>query len=225
MKLTRIIACACLLALVAVPVSAQFVQSPDDRGAADTLDMIISVSPDATTNQLKMQADIWVFNDSNNLIGVSCGITWDNPNVQVDSAVLTPVAEEAFDFLKIFYDGNDIDTTNYYQRFVFSVARLFSPGLLASPTKRQMVSYYFSLSQWNVTDSVILDSAVWNGASEMYFIGDDVDAYGPYWTGRKRVRDTAYVVPSNLVLSEDTLFFSSVEGGANPPPLTFNVNS
>ena len=60
MKLTRIIACACLLALVAVPVRAQFVQSPDDRGAADTLDMIISVSPDATTNQLKMQADIWV---------------------------------------------------------------------------------------------------------------------------------------------------------------------
>ncbi len=226
MKITKIIACACFLALCAVPVSAQFEQSPDDRGAADTLDMIISVRPDATTNQLQLQADIWVFNDSNNLVGLSSGFSWDNPNAQLDSAKLSPAAAAGFDFLKFFYDGNNIDSTNAHQRFLISVARLSGPGMPMSTVKRKWASYYFTLSEWNVTDSVILDQYTWNAGTRLSFIGDDLDyGYEAYWTGKKRVSDTAYVVPSNLVLSEDTLYFSCIEGGANPSSQTFEINS
>ena len=49
--------------------------------------------------------------------------------------------------------------------------------------------------------------------------------YLPYFTGRKRARDTAYVVPSNLQLSTNTMYFNMVQGEANPPSQPLLVDS
>ena len=49
--------------------------------------------------------------------------------------------------------------------------------------------------------------------------------YTPYFIGGHVVRDPDYTGPTNLVISEDTLFFESVQGEAAPAPQTFTVES
>jgi len=47
----------------------------------------------------------------------------------------------------------------------------------------------------------------------------------PDWSGQQCFMVFNPVAPSNLVLSEDTLFFSALEGGSNPALQAFNVTS
>jgi len=225
MKVLKIIGLVCVLLAVSFPVRAQFVQDPGDYGAADTVDLVFTVVPDVATSQFKLQADLWVFNDANALVGASVGFTWDNPNLVIDSAEMMPAIVSGFDGPKFLYDRDNIDSTNFYQRFQFIIAKIFGAGIPVSNSRQQWASYYFSLSQWNLTDSVIIDTLSWDAGSELSFLGPGDENYKPYWTGRKRVRDSGYKPPSNLVLSTQSLSFVAVQDQPSPPNQPVQITS
>ena len=208
-----------LVAGLALSSHAQFTQDPLDQGAADTVDMVLSVAPDFTTNQLKVQFDLYGFNDVDTLSGAAMGFGWVNPNLLMDSARATPLATSAWDFIISVYEGQNIALTNTNKRFPFVGSRIFSVGLLPAPTSRLWASYYFSLSSWAITDSIVLDTLTYNSGVTWVFNNPDGDPYQPYFTGRHVVRDS--VSPSNLVVSPDTLFFSAEAGGTFPPARPF----
>ncbi|MBD3401477.1 hypothetical protein GF420_01170 [candidate division GN15 bacterium] len=224
MKMRLFTVVFCLLVIGALPAQAQFQQDPLDDGVADTVDMVLTVAPDATTNQLNVQFDLWVFNDSNELAGATMGFNWDNSNMQMDSAVATTLVTDAFNLFLTLYENNNLAVTNTNQRFNLAGTRSpGNPGILPDPNRRQWASYYFTLSDWNVSDSIVLDTNEYSPSIKLQFTRPDAQPYVPYWTGAIIVRDTA--VPSNLLLSEDTLFYSAEEGGAFPPSQTFDVLS
>ena len=74
-----------LLALIGPSVLA------DEGGAKDTVDMVVTIQPDSANGILKLQLELWVFDDADTLNGVSMGFSWDNPKLQMDSAKATSV--------------------------------------------------------------------------------------------------------------------------------------
>ncbi|MFQ5498741.1 MAG: hypothetical protein ACE5FH_03630 [Candidatus Zixiibacteriota bacterium] len=204
---------------------AQFTQDPNDGMAADTVDLAFPLIPDAATGQLNLEMEVYLFNDSNSITGVTMGFDWDNPNLQMDSAVASPDASAAFDLGVFFFEAGDIAITNANQRFLFGGAKLFTSGLTPSPTRRRMATYYFTLSNWNAADSIVIDTLRFNQGSIFKLVSTGNIPYIPYWTGQKKIRDTSFVPSANLIVNPDTLHFEAVEGQGSPSAQTFVVSS
>lgn len=196
-----------------------------DQGQPDSLILEVSATPDATTNQLQLQLDLYVFNDINKLIGLSSGFGWDNDNLQMDSARLQLTSYLSFDQTFV-YDGTDINITNANKRFVFSGFTFGGKGLEPDPVRQHLVSYFFTLSQWNTSDEILIDTFEFDDGSELLFIDFTTqDTYQPVWSGQILVRDSAYSEPSNLIISEDALEFGVIQGESAPAPQTFEISS
>ncbi len=215
----------CLLLAVAAPASADFVQSELDLGAADSIGIEFPVIPHAATNQMQLQMDVHVFNDANTLSAIGIGFFWDNPNFVLDSVTLTPKALSAFNFGQYFYYKNDIDSSNFYDLCQLGLARSGGPGYSTEPNRQLVASYYFTAASWTVNDSITIDTTHYSGSTILAFADVQTHLYTPYWIGGRVIHDSDYTGPTNLVISEDTLFFESVQGEATPVPQTFTVES
>lgn len=205
--------------LVLLSASTGFTQ---DAGNPDTCDLVFSVIPDATTGTLKFRADLWVVNDADRVIGVTVPFHWNNPNMQMDSAIPTALAQTSFTLGTFFYETGSIAVTNTTHNFLFGGVAL-GTGVPIGPTRRMWGSYYFTLSSWNQTDSIVIDTLLWDIGSEYTFVNGDGNQYNPVWGGRKVARDTA--LPSNMIVTPDSLHFSGIAGGAFPPSQSFVVTS
>ncbi|MBD3332565.1 hypothetical protein GF356_06925 [candidate division GN15 bacterium] len=225
MRVTHVIATLALVLVLVGTASGQFQQHPNDFGAADTIDMVFSVVPDYTTNQLHVQMDMWVFNDSNEVIGSSTGFVWENDNLSMDSAHSYPVVTDYWGIGPFFYEDSDIGITNANDRFLFGGSILFPPGIPTGPDRRLWASYYFTLDDWNASDSIVLDTLAYSEGTFYTFVGAGQLGYTPYWTGRQVIYDSAYTPPSNLILTPDSLHFDGIAGGATPASQSFEVTS
>lgn len=213
----------CILLLSAVTVSAQ--QDPNDQGEQDSILVDFPVFPDVATAQNKLQMDLYFFNDVQTLGLVSVGFKWVNSNMHMDSAVVTTLADDSWDFFTYTYRNNILDSTNIYEVFQFAAARISGTGLVPSASPQKVVSYYFTASSWTVNDSIVIDTTVFSSGTVMKFNDASSTPYIPYWGGKNVLRDTSFTAPSNLVVTTDTLRFTGIEGGADPASQMFNVDS
>jgi len=210
--------------LVASSAVAQFTQDPLDQGEADTVRMIVSLMPDAVTNQLDVQVDLYVSTDVQTVTSVSLGFFWVNSNLQMTEGYFTPEGASAFDFIQFIYRNNSIDKTNEYQEFQCVGGRMFGPGVPPGPDPLHVASYEFTLSSWTVMDSLVLDTVQVLGAG-FAFVDQSNNEYRPFWVGRIVIYDQNRPILSNLVLTDDTLYYHSIEGQDNPPMQTIEVLS
>ncbi len=210
--------------LVASSATAQFVQDPLDLGEADTVQMIVSLAPDAVTNQLDVQVDLLVSSDVQTITSVSLGFFWVNSNLQMTSGYFTPEGVSAFDFFKFIYRNNDIAMTNEYQEFQCVGGRMMGPGVPPGPDPFHVASYDFTLSSWTVMDSIVIDTVLVLGAG-FVFVDENNLEYRPYWAEPIVVYDENRPILSNLVLTDDTLYFHGIEGQGNPPPQSIEILS
>ena len=217
-------ACVLGLALLGLPTLSSAQSDPDDLDQPDTVDLVFTVLPDFTTGQLNLEAELWVVNDSNSLVASSVGFAWDNPNLQMDSAVATQLVTDAFDLGVFLYQDNNLAVTNANQQFLFGSASLFG-ALLPDDNRRLWATYYFTLSDWDSCDSIVIDTLQFNAGTEYSLVGEGQLTYRPVWTGAERHRDTSCAAPANLLIAPDSLHFEGVEGGASPTPQTFSINS
>lgn len=209
--------------LTAVTVLGQ-TKDPKDQGLADTVRMEITLRPDANTHQLNVTMELYLFNDVQNVGSASIGFKWINDNLQMTSGAFSATGMAAFDFLRFVYRNNKIDSTNKYDRFQFTGSRLAGTGLVASMTAKNVATYQFTLSNWTVFDSLVVDTAQVFGALLSFVDFSNVE-YRPRWAGRVVVYDAHRPILSNLVLSEDTLRFQATQGLTNPPSQTFRITS
>jgi len=225
MRSKLLVLTALVLLVGAIPATAQYQQDPLDLGAADTVDLAFSVVPDYTTGKVHLQADLYVFNDANIFTGTSMGLSWDNPNLQMDSAKESPFTETWFDLGRFFFEDSDLGLTNTNQRFIFGGASLFSGGLQPQPTRQLWASYYFTVSTWGTCDSINIDTLTFSGGSDyrMALVGGGF--YRPFWAGPESTRDTSCVISANLTVAPDSLHFGGVEGGSAPPLQSFNIGT
>jgi len=223
--ITRFHAALSVIALIVVSsTQAQFVQDPLDQGQADTIKMVFTVLPDAGTNQLNVSMDLYLFNDVQSLGSLAVGFRWGNDNLLMTGAACTPYGTAAFDMIRLLYRSNSLASTNLNHEFQLTGARQYSDGIVASSQASHVATYQFVLSQWNVMDSLWLDSATVLGANGV-FVDYDGNEYRPYWGGTMVIFDANRPILSNLVLSEDTLHFQGISGQANPPAQLVRITS
>ncbi|HOP07194.1 MAG TPA: hypothetical protein PLF13_07885 [candidate division Zixibacteria bacterium] len=221
--MNRIVALAglCLVLLLgAAGIHAQ------EFGFVDTVAFEFSVVPDVATNELHLQADLWVFSDSNNVLGSTMGFSWDNPNLQMDSAVGSSLTVDNFEIGPYFYDGNSLATTNTNQRFVFSGSIMFGTGIPPADGRRHWATYYFTLSDWNATDQINLDTLEFGPSSIYKFVaGNGGGDYFPIWEGPYTIYDSSYTPSVNLIVAPDSLHFEAVAGGSSPASQSFSITT
>ncbi|RKX26134.1 MAG: hypothetical protein DRP45_04260 [Candidatus Zixiibacteriota bacterium] len=186
MKKIAIILVLAMMTLVTTT-HAVFEQDACDSLAADTLKMVFSVQPDAAASQMQVQLDMYVFNDGNNLMAFGGGYAWDNPNLYLDSAVIQPLPDSVFDLVRILYYWNDRDSSNSHQKLQFTGLRKVDNLLPPSSQERLWCSWYFTLTDWSVGDSIIIDTITTTSGNDGHLVsGYDYASlclYRPYWAG------------------------------------------
>ncbi len=184
-----------LVAMGALAVTT-WAQDPADPGVPDTVDLVLTVGPDANANQLNVQVDIYVYNDED-LVGGSSGYFWDNPNLTMDSAFLAPFVSAGWDIIASVYEDNDINTTNANQHFVLGGASLFS-SIPAEPSGRRLwASYFFTLSSWSVNDSIVIDTLTFSAGTSWMLIADGQIVFQPIFTGKLVIKDPNQPPPND----------------------------
>ncbi len=213
----------CLLLAGATSVSAQ--QDPNDQGEMDTITVEFPVFPDVATGQDKLQMDLYIYNDVQGLGAVASGYKWLNSNMTMDSSVVMDISWDAWDFFVYTYRNNILDSTNIYQVFQFGATRIMAPGLPTGPTRKLVASYFFTVTDWTVNDSIVIDTTVFSSGTNLKFNDLSNTPFVPYWAGKRILRDTSFTAPSNLVVPVGVLHFDAVEGEADPPSQVFDITS
>jgi len=207
MKFKILVSAMILCALLAVPASAQ--QDPLDLGEADTAFFVISEPTVGAVDQL-VTAELYFWNDAQNMGNVSSGWGWDNPNFVMESAVWSPEAISAFNMLRLSYYQNDLDATNANQLFQATGMRIMGDGLVASTTAQLVVTYTFRVSSWSEIDQFCIDVAEF---IPLAFVDLSNNEYVPIFKGPLCVGNVSTGV---LVVSPPTLEFFCVAAEANP---------
>lgn len=217
MKLKILFSLLVILAFSATPAFAQ------DPGILDTIILVPTVIPDATTETDQLQIDVYAYTDET-ITGFSMGFNWDNPNVVLDNAIGNPSTTGTFT-INAFYENGDIALANANRQFLYGGLD-FGPGLAGASERRLWASYFFTVSNWDTNSVINLDTMTFSGSSA-WMLTILTGTVQPVWAGALEIRDTAYqeVIPANLVISETVLNFTAVEGGANPANQLFNVAS
>ena len=202
--------------------NAQFVQDPLDQGVPDTVRLEVVLAPDAATNQLNIELDMYLFSDVQTVNSVALGFEWNNPNAQMVDGYWEYYGMGFFDFARFLWRNDDIDSTNAYQQFQCTGARSQGPGLIPGQAYH-VCNYSMVLSEWDELDEVLIDTALVLGAN-FTFVDDNGDEYVPYWAPVV-IHDPNRPILSNIVFSEDTLRFSTVYGTTSPPAQTVEISS
>lgn len=170
-----------------IEVNAQFIQSDYDGAAADTLDMVSTTSFAPGTGQPKLRLDVYVYNDGNTVMGATMGFCWSNPKLRMDSAVASPLFQQAFDYGRYFYYGNSLALTNTNRKFILGGVTMAAPAMEPVPYRQKWASFYFTMTTWSSADSVIIDTVTFNPGSKLKFVTTEWQGYKPYWIGRQIV--------------------------------------
>jgi hypothetical protein len=209
--------------ILAAGANAQFVQDPLDQGIPDTVRLEVVVTPDAVTNQLNVELDMYLFSDIQVVNSIALGFKWDNPNLQMTNAYWENTGFGFFDFIRFLFRNDNMDSTNAHLDFQCTGARSQGAGLIPGQAWH-MCNYNFVLSSWTVLDEIIIDTAVVLGTTGQ-FVDEDGAEYTPYFVVPIIIRDANRPILSNIVLSEDTLHFSGTQGQPNPPAQAVGVSS
>ncbi|MEW5994212.1 MAG: Ig-like domain-containing protein, partial [Candidatus Zixiibacteriota bacterium] len=220
-----------LIGLVAVLAVTAQAQDPNDPGIPDTIALVLAQGPDASLGQMNVQLDIYVYSDEA-IVGGSSGYTWDNANLQMDSAFTSPLVTAGWDLVRAVYEQSQNCSadpnclTNQNQRFPLGGAAIFSGGIPADASGRRLwASYFFTLSSWTVNDSIVFDTLTFDQSSIWIFSAAGQIVFQPIFEGPLVVYDPNRPAGANLVVTPDSLNFSAVQGGANPPAQPVLINS
>ncbi len=211
-----------LIVVLCIPAMAQ--QDSLDFGGPDSIYVVCPELPEFGANDSLFTVQLWFFNDSQNVASAGVGFTWDNPNAQMITGAFTSDAVSWFDFLRYTYYKNRLDSTNAYQLFQFSGARMSAENYMPASTEPHLVATYdFRLSNWSLMDSVVIDTLAFSGGTVMKFVDVDKNNYIPTFRDRLVIYDKNRPELGTLEVNPGTLTFSGVAGEAAPPSQSFAV--
>ena len=126
-----------------------------DAGAPDSLKMVF-VTPPVTGTNVPVVVECSVFVDKDTLVLLQFGWQWDNPSLQMDSAV----AADDFDAMDIgphFFLFNDLATTNDNQVALASGVCILDCYPPAAGWRR-LATYYMTMGSWDAFSTLLIDT-------------------------------------------------------------------
>ena len=153
-----------------------------DAGAPDSLKMVFITRPVIGTN-VPVVVECSVFVDANTLEGLTFGWQWDNPSLQMDSAV--PAADfNAMEIGPFFFLNNSIATTNDSQVAVAAAVCIFACYPPAASWRR-LATYYMTMGSWDDSSLLTIDTVQLPGffSTDYLFFPLGGQDYHPIWGG------------------------------------------
>jgi len=165
-----------LLALATHQIRAQ--QDPLDLGLADSLTFVLQQPQVGLPTQV-VTVQLYTFHDVQSLCGASAGFSWDNPKLVMESVTWSQEAIGAFDFGRLAYYRNRLDSTNANRKFEL-VVMAYTGGFVPSLSRKLVVTYNFRVTNWTATDKfcISLEDFI-----ELAFSPECVNSYRPIWGG------------------------------------------
>ena len=177
--------------------------SAQDSGAPDSIKLVALTNLTTGLSTQTFEVACSVFVDSDTLTALSFGWTWDNPDLQMDSAL-------AFgDFLAMdvgpfFFLDNSLTTTNDSQVAFHSAISIFGNFPPDASGWRHTATFYMTMLNWSGSSSLTIDTIQILpafGSTEYFFQPAGGSAYKPIWGGPIIISGTAVeeVIPGELV--------------------------
>ncbi len=157
-----------------------------DSGAPDSLKMVFITPPVNGTN-VPVVVECSVFVDADMLSGLLFGWQWDNPSLQMDSAVAA-ADFDAMDLGPFFFLNGDLTLTNDSQVATASAISILTFYPPASVWRR-LATFYMTMGNWDANSTLLIDTVQLPafGATEYIFIpwvgGEVGEPYQPIWGG------------------------------------------
>ena len=158
-----------------------------DSGAPDSLKMVFIIPPVNGTN-VPVVVECSVFVDADTLGGLTFGWQWDNPSLQMDSAVAA-ADFDAMDIGPFFFLDNSIVTTNDSQ-VAIAGAVCFLTCYPPAASWRRLATYYMTMGSWDANSTLLIDTVqlLPEFPSTAYifipWVGSGVgEPYQPIWGG------------------------------------------
>lgn len=170
---------------MAIPAFAQ------DPGNTDTLTFVVATNPSANTGVNELVLELWVYSDEL-ISAASVGWSWDSPFLQLTGVAPSPLTSSGFDGISSYFENDDLTLTNNNQRFKYlGIISFGGTGVAASARRRLWATYTFMLTNWSVTDSIVIDTNSFSLSSQLAFS----DATGlitilPHWPGKLVIYDS-----------------------------------
>jgi hypothetical protein len=157
---------------------------PLDQGNPDSVIMVVS-QPNIYTGDSTVTAELYFVNDAQDLLGAAAGFSWDSPYLVMDSAAVTPLAAEAFSFMRFLLYKDDMDSTNIHRLFQF-VGTGLGTSLAAAPVRQHVATYWFHVTDFPVGGSIDIDTSTFNSGVNLTFVDatPQNEQYVPRWGGR-----------------------------------------
>jgi hypothetical protein len=195
-----------LLILGAVPAMAQ------DLGAPDSV-MLKTSRPAVGADDSTLVVDLWVWSDSQEIVGATFGWDWDNANLQLDSAVgIAGYTSPAPFTYCLYYVAGSLAQSNTTKSFVINAASFTGTGVDPSGDWAKWASYYFTLTDWNASDSIVIDSSMAATPNTWKMLAAGIPGADviPVWTGPLVIKDPSDAndgvdleVPMNYSLAQN----------------------
>ncbi|HVP06771.1 MAG TPA: hypothetical protein VMS71_02935, partial [Candidatus Acidoferrum sp.] len=240
MRFIFLLSLVCLAALLVSPVLAQSEQNVTAASYMVTVDRVQGLKgPDTVLAgkdlrwTIRLKSDSFNFAISNGFSVYSPdGATWDStrgdtlgwrPGDPTPGVAILGRAnfDIQYNINKFSADGVAADTIG------FIAAKISSPGLPPGFNDTAWSVTAFKVSTASHGKHICIDSAWFRpGGAWKWAASGGVNRF-PTWDGPHcyLVFDTGYHAPPVIVLSTDTLKFTALEGGANPPNQTFTITS
>jgi hypothetical protein len=214
MRLKIIAGAFVLMAMFAATGAAQ--QDPLDEGNADSCFFVISEPVVGLVDQV-ITAELYFYNDAQDIANMSTGWGWDNPNVVIEWCDWSPEADTSFNMMKLWVYRANFDTTNFYRFFQATGMRMMGPGLVAADASHLVATFTFRASTWSETDQFCIFKA---DHTPTAFADAGNNEYPPIVDGPFCVGN----VPTGVLeVDPAELDFFGVAGGNNPSMQTFMV--
>jgi len=209
MKLKILAGAFILIAMFATTGAAQ--QDPLDLGLQDSAFFVISEPIVGAVDQV-VTAELYFWNDAQDLTSVAFGFGWDNPNFQMEGTpVWSPDAMSAFNMMQLALYRSNLDSTNVNQKFQCVAMRMMGTGLVRSTTAKLVVTYTFRVSSWSETDQFCIETK--DFSTNTFVDTDGSNEYPPMFDGPFCVGN----IPTGILeVDPATLGFTGVATEANP---------
>ena len=213
MQLKKAFLTLLFLALFAIPAFAQ------DAGAPDSIKMVF-ITPPVDGINVPVVVECSVFVDANTLSTLQYAWKWDNPSLQMDSAL--PSAElNAMELGPFFFLNNSLAVTNDSQVAFASGTAIFSV-YPSAPNWRRLATFYMTMGSWSGSSTLVIDTVQLAGfaSTDYLFLPLGGQDYDPIWGGPLVLGSAP---ANNLSITPDNVSATATEGGANPAPDTVDV--
>jgi len=180
--------------------------SAQDLGAPDSVKLVALTQLEAGLATQPFELACSLFVDANTLSAVSFGWTWDDPNLQMDSAVSFGDFD-AMDLGPFFLLDESLATTNDSQIAIHGAISIISDFPPDASGWRHSATYYMTMLNWSASSSLTIDTITNEliPSTEYFFVPRDSIAleYDPIWGGPINIVASAVaeVIPGTLPTS------------------------